>query len=198
MAQEAAVPWKVSDPMTERMYFVTRLEKGERMTDLCREFGISRKTGYKFWERFKRRGVTALGDESRAPKRVARKTSGAHEELLVEARKVHHTWGGRKLKEMLEREHPEVKLPSVSTVSAILKRHGLVKDRKRRRHPASRSGPLTTAQVPNEVWAVDYKGQFRLGNREYCYPLTATDMASRFILAIEALDGTAEEQARAA
>ena len=63
-------------------------------------------------------------------------------------------------------------------------RHGLVKDRKRRRHPAARTGPLTAAQSPNEVWAVDYKGQFRLGNREYCYPLTATDLASRFILAI--------------
>jgi len=74
--------------------------------------------------------------------------------------------------------------------------HGLVKDRKRRRHPAARTGQLTAAQSPNEVWAVDYKGQFRLGNREYCYPLTATDLASRFILAIEALDGTDEEQAR--
>jgi len=179
------------------MYFVTRLEKGERMTDLCREFGISRKTGYKFWERFKRRGVTALGDESRAPRRVARRTSEALEQLLVEARKAHDTWGGKKLKDVLEREHPDLRLPSPSTVSAILKRHGLVKDRKRRRHPAARSGSLTTAQTPNEVWAADYKGQFRLGNREYCYPLTATDLASRFILAIEALDGTDEEQARA-
>ena len=188
--------WKVSDPMTERMYFVTRLEKGERMTDLCREFGISRKTGYKFWERFKRQGVTALADEPRAPKRVARKTAEAMEQLLVEARGQHPSWGGKKLKNVLEREHPEVKLPSASTVSAILKRHGLVKERRRRRHPAARSGPLTAAQAPNEVWAVDYKGQFRLGNREYCYPLTATDLASRFILAIEALDGTDEEQAR--
>lgn len=192
------MPWKVSDPMTERMYFVTRLEKGERMTDLCREFGISRKTGYKFWERFKRQGVTALSDESRAPRRVARKTSEALEELLVEARGTHPSWGGKKLKDVLEREHPEVKLPSASTVAAILKRHGLVKDRKRRRHPASRGGPLTPAQAPNEVWAADYKGQFRLGDREYCYPLTATDLASRFILAIEALDGTDDEQARAA
>jgi putative transposase len=183
--------------MTERMYFVTRLEKGERMTDLCREFGISRKTGYKFWERFKRVGVAALGDESRAPKRLTSKTSEAMEQLVVEARKAHRTWGGKKLKEILEREHPEVKLPAVSTVAAILKRHGLVQERKRRRHPASQGGPLTPARGPNEVWAADYKGQFRLGNREYCYPLTATDQASRFILAIEALDGTDDEQARA-
>jgi len=91
---EDAVPWKVSDPMTERMYFVTRLEKGERMTDLCREFGISRKTGYKFWERFKRQGVTALADESRAPRRVARKTSAAMAQLLVDARGEHPSWGG--------------------------------------------------------------------------------------------------------
>src|SRR5215831_20425675 len=183
--------------MTERMYFVTRLEKGERMTDLCREFGISRKTGYKFWERFKRQGVSALADESRAPKRLARKTVQALEQFVVDARGEHPSWGGKKLKEVLEREHPEVKLPSASTLSAILKRRGLVNERRRRRHPAARSGPLMAAQSPNEVWAADYKGQFRLGNREYCYPLTATDLASRFILAIEALDGTDEEQARA-
>jgi transposase InsO family protein len=182
--------------MIERMQFVTRLEKGERMTDLCQEFGISRKTGYKFWERFKRGGARGLDDASRAPKRVARKTLEAMEQFLVTARGEHPSWGGKKLKNVFEREHPEVKLPSASTVSAILKRHGLVKDRKRRRHLAARSGPLTVAQSPNEVWAVDYKGQFRLGNREYCYPLTATDLASRFILAIEALDGTDEEQAR--
>jgi transposase InsO family protein len=191
------VPWKVNHRMTERMQFVTRLAKGERMTDLCREFGISRKTGYKFWERFERRGVAALDDESRAPKRVARKTSPAMEQLLLEARKAHGTWGGRKLKAMIEREHPELRLPSASAVAAILKRNGLVKDRRRRRHPGPWRGELTAADGPNEVWAVDYKGQFRLGNREYCYPLTATDLASRFILAIEALDGTDDEQARA-
>ena len=190
------MPWKVSDPMTERMHFVTRLAKGERMLDLCREFGISRKTGYKFWDRFQRQGVTALEDQSRARKRIAHKTPEAIEQLLVDARTAHPSWGGRKLKNVLEREAPGVVLPSAGTIAAILKRRGLVQGRKRRRRPSRYEGALTTAQGPNDVWAADYKGHFRLGNREYCYPLTATDLHSRFILAVEALDGTDEEQAR--
>lgn len=190
------MPWKVSHPMTERMEFVTRLKKGERMVDLCREFGISRKTGYKFWDRFERQGVTALADQSRARKQLAHKTPEAIEQLLVAARRAHPSWGGRKLKSVLEQESPGVMLPSAGTIAAILKRHGLVQERKRQRHPARYVGALTVSHGPNEVWAADYKGQFRLGNRQYCYPLTATDLHSRYILAIEALDSTDEEQAR--
>jgi transposase InsO family protein len=190
------VPWKVSHPMTERMEFVARLKKGERMVDLCRAFGISRKTGYKFWERFQRQGVRALEDQSRARKQLAHKTPEAIEQLLVAARRAHPSWGGRKLKGFLEEESPGVILPSAGTIAAILKRHGLVQERKRQRRPARYVGPLTASYGPNEVWAADYKGQFRLGNRQYCYPLTATDLHSRYILAIEALDSTDEEQAR--
>jgi transposase InsO family protein len=178
------------------MQFVARLAKGERMVDLCREFGISRKTGYKFWDRYQHRGVTALGDQSRARRQIAHKTPEAIEQLLVEARKAHMTWGGRKLKSVLEQESPGVSLPSAGTIATILRRHGLVQRRKARRRPTRYAGALTAPQGPNEVWAADYKGQFRLGNREYCYPLTATDLHSRFILAVEALDGTDEEQAR--
>jgi transposase InsO family protein len=197
MAEEDAVPWKVIDPMTERMQFVMRLKNGERMTDVCQEFGISRKTGYKFWERFQREGVRALEDSSRARKRLSHKTPRAIEELLVEARKAHKTWGGRKIRAVLALEQPGVVLPSATTISAILKKHGLVQERKRRRQPSRYEGKLTVAQGPNDVWAADYKGQFRLGNREYCYPLTASDLHSRLLLAVEALDGTDEEQARA-
>jgi transposase InsO family protein len=198
MAEEDAVPWKVSRPVTERMEFLSRLGKGERMVDLCSEFGISRKTGYKFWDRFKRAGARALEDQSRARKTIAHKTPEAVEQLLVEGRKAHPSWGGRKLKDVLEGDHPGVVFPSAGTVAAILKRHGLVQERKRRSPPSRYTGRLTVPQGPNEVWGADYKGQFRLGNREYCYPLTATDLHSRFILAIEAFDSTDEEQARAA
>lgn len=191
------MPWRASHFMNERMEFVTRVIKGERMTDLCQEFGISRKTGYKFRDRYQQRGVAALEDQSRAPKRVARKTSEATAKLLVAARQAHSTWGGRKLKEMLEREHEGLQLPSASTIALVLKRHGLVQKRRLRRRPLVHRGPLVTPQEPNDVWAADYKGQFRLGNRQYCYPLTASDLHSRFILAVEALDATDEEQARA-
>ena len=191
------MPWNVRDPMSERLQFMIRLEKGERMTDLCQEFGISRKTGYKFWERYKHQGANALGDASRARKRIAHKTAAAMEALVVEARKGHDTWGGRKLREVLGREQPGVQVPSASTIASILKRNGLVQPRKRRRRPSRYEGALTAPTKPNEVWATDYKGQFRLGNHEYCYPLTASDLQSRFILGIEALDGTDEEQAQA-
>jgi len=190
------VPWKVSHLMSERMEFVTRLSKGERMTDLCEELGISRKTGYKFWRRYQEQGVRGLEDASRAPKRVARRTSPEIEELLVKARRRKMNWGGKKLKEVLEYRQPGLKLPSASTIAAILKRRGLVSGRKRRRVPEAYSGALTQPEAPNEVWGVDYKGQFRLGNGRYCYPLTATDLCSRYVLVTEALDGTDEESAR--
>lgn len=194
------MPWKVSHPVSERMRFVVRLQNGERMTDLCQEYGISRKTGYKFWERFKDRGPVGLIDESRAPRRVVRKTPAAIEELIVTARQAHPNWGGRTLKAVLERQQPGLVLPSAGTVSDILKRRGLVTGRSRPRRPARRPGEgkpfLTVPDAPNEVWAVDYKGQFRLGNGKYCYPLTATDLHSRFLLAVQALESTDDEGAR--
>src|SRR5512133_1545181 len=91
------MPWKVSYPVRERMLFVSRLEQGERMTDLCVEFGVSRKTGHKIWSRYERKGVIGLEDESRAPRRIANRTSAEMEQHLVELRKKHPTWGGRKL-----------------------------------------------------------------------------------------------------
>jgi transposase InsO family protein len=190
------VPWRESHTVSERMKFVVRLNAGESMSDLCREFGISRKTGYKFWERYKQEGPGGLEDASRAPKRVARRTAAEIEQALVDARNRHPTWGGRKLKRAIEREQPGLIIPSASTVSGILKRHGLTKPRRRWQRPTPWRSPLTAPQAANEVWAVDYKGQFRLGTGEYCYPLTATDVHSRFLLAVEALESTDEESAR--
>jgi transposase InsO family protein len=192
------VPWRVSHTVNERVKFVVRLDAGESMTDLCREFGISRKTGYKFWERYKRLGPQGLEDVSRAPKRVARRTAPEIEAALVEARKRHPTWGGRKLKRAIERAQPGLIIPSASTVCGILKRNGLVKQRKRWQRPAAWRKPLTVPGASNEVWAVDYKGQFRLGSGDYCYPLTATDVHSRFLLTVEALESTDEESAHGA
>ena len=99
------MPWKVTDPMSERMKFVVRIEAGERMTDVCRDFGISRKTGYKLWERYKAEGPRGLFDRSRAPQRVAQRTSREIRELLVGTRRAHPTWGARKLRAFLEAQH---------------------------------------------------------------------------------------------
>src|SRR4051794_35530798 len=104
------------------MYFVPRLARGERMTDLCQEFGISRKTGYKFWERYQAQGMEGLRDASRAPKRSPRKTSAELEQLLIEARKAHPNWGAKTLRDVLQREHQELRIPCAWTIGGILKR----------------------------------------------------------------------------
>ena len=177
--------------------FVERLKAGERMSDLCSEYGISRKTGYKFAERFAREGMRGLEDASRAPKRIPHRTSDAVRDAVVQARRRHPTWGGRKIRDWLAKKQPEIQWPSGSTISDLLKRKGLVEPRGRRRKSLERrTAPLRGAGAPNEVWCVDYKGQFRLGNGSYCYPLTVTDLLSRYIVAVEGCDGTDEESAR--
>ena len=192
------MPWRVSHQVNERMQFVARLAKAERMTDLCLEFGISRKTGHKIWARYQEQGLAGLEDQSRARKRIAHRTDAATQAAVVEVRRAHTTWGGRKVRDWLRANQPEVRWPAPSTINDILKRHGLVKpggQRRRKPGPAGR-GQLRTAELPNDVWCTDYKGQFRLGNREYCYPLTTSDLLSRYLVTLESLDGTDEEQAR--
>jgi putative transposase len=183
------------------MLFVSRLEQGERMTELCVEFGISRKTGHKIWSRYKRKGPTGLEDESRAPRRIANKTSAEIEQRLVALRKQHPTWGGRKMRDWLCEHEGSVPWPRPSTMTDILRRNGLIdpngrRSQSHRRKPSVAWSTLKEPEGPNDVWCIDYKGQFRLGNRQYCYPLTTSDLFSRFLLTVESLDGTDEEQAR--
>jgi transposase InsO family protein len=172
------------------MEFVTRLGRGERMAELCREYEISRKTGYKIWNRFKEDGVWGLPDASRRPLRSPRKTPQEIEDLLVALRKDHPTWGAKKIGGLLRAQRPDLKIPARSTIDLMFSRHGLTKPRRRRnltpRYPKS----LHKAEAPNEVMCIDFKGQFRLGNNRYCYPFTATDQFSRMILSITALDTT--------
>jgi transposase InsO family protein len=190
-----ALPWKTRTPVDLRMEIMKRLVGGERISDLCREYGISRKTGDKFKQRFKRLGVAGLQQRSSAPNVIPHKTSAELADVIVAARKQHPTWGGKKLKEVLEKQHQRV-FPAVSTIGEILLRNGLVE--RRRRRPNHRSTPtaLREAHAPNDIWCVDYKGQFRLGDRTYCYPLTLTDQFSRFILGCEGMAAIADEAAR--
>ena len=186
------MPWKVSCVMDERMSFVLRRRKGERMTDLCREYGISRKTGYKFVERYGRDGPPGLCDRSRRPANSPRKVSADVIDKILALKREHPTWGANKLKHVLQTRESGVRFPARSTFDEILNRHGLVHPRKRRRHvrPSFFSARVTRAALPNELWCADFKGQFRLGNANYCYPLTITDAHSRFVLCCEAHEGT--------
>lgn len=188
------MPWRESSVMEERLRFVARLLDGEAMSDVCREFGISRKTGYKIFNRYKDDGLEALTDRSRRPVRYANQLPGQIERLIVECKRDKPHWGARKIRELLVRRLAgDVRIPARSTVHAVLDRHGLVSQaRKRNRANKAVGTALSQAARPNDLWCVDFKGEFRLGNGCYCYPLTVTDQASRYLLACEALETTRE------
>ena len=175
--------------MDERMRFVARLIDGEKMVDLCEEFGISRKTGYKIWNRYRDSGVTGLDDRSRRPYHYANQLPIQIEKLILRLKKERPSWGAPKIRELIARKYPDFKLPAKSTIHAVLDRNGLVKKRKRRRNQA-KGTELKPSTRPNELWCTDYKGEFQLGNRRYCYPLTITDHESRYLLACEGLETT--------
>ena len=183
------MPWKECKPMDERLKFVARLLEGEKMAPLCREFGISRVTGYKIYNRYKDCGLDGLVDRSRAPYRQANKLPFQVERTILGIKKEHPSWGAPKIRDKLIRQYPMVPTPAVSTIHAALDRNGLVKRRKRRRYKAQGT-TLIGAEHPNGLWCADYKGEFMLGNKQYCYPLTITDYKSRYLLACEGLEST--------
>jgi putative transposase len=178
--------------MDERLRFVARLLEGEKMAPLCAEFGISRKTGYKIFDRYKDCGVAAFSDRSRRPYRQANRLPPQLEAMIVRLKREYPGWGAPKIREKLRRQSTAPHLPAISTVHAVLDRHGLVQRRRRRRHVASGTA-LSRPAEPNALWCADYKGEFMLGDRRYCYPLTITDFASRYLLTCEALATTQEK-----
>ncbi|MGH6611576.1 MAG: IS481 family transposase [Burkholderiaceae bacterium] len=181
--------------MDERLRFVARLLDGESMTHVCRQFGISRKTGYKILARYQQQGSEALSDRSRRPVRYANQLPHQIETLIVALKRDKPHWGARKIRELLVRRlDGDVRIPANSTVHAVLHRHGLVKPLRRRRAHATGT-VLSAAAAPNDLWCADFKGEFKLGNGRYCYPLTVTDYASRFLLLCEALESTREATA---
>src|SRR6516162_9254693 len=169
------MPWKVCKPMDERLKFIARLLDGEQMAPLCREFGISRKTGYKILTRYNAIGLEGLTDRSRRPYRHANQLPVQIETLIVRLKQDKPNWGAPKIQERLARLYPDVHTPAISTVHAVLDRHGLVKRRTRRRNKAQGTA-LSRPLQPNELWCADYKGEFMLADRRYCYPLTITDL----------------------
>ena len=187
------MPWKESTVVEERLVFVARLIEGESMTELCQEFGISRKTGYKIFNRYKADGVTAFTDRSRRPVRYANQLPPQIESLIVRLKREKPHWGARKIRELLVRRLPgDVRPPAKSTIHAVLDRRGLVA-RRGRKHRHATGTALSLGETPNDLWCVDYKGQFKLGDARYCYPLTVTDHASRFLLLCEAQQSTRTE-----
>ena len=182
------MPWKEVSPMSERSRFATDCLSTEwSMTELCEHYGISRKTGYKWLARFLEDGRNGLTDRSRAPLSCPHKTPDHIVELLIEARHRHPTWGPKKLLALLSKKHPDYPWPAQSTTADILSRNGLIKSRRRTRRPGHPGRPDTPMTRPNEIWTIDFKGQFRTRDGHYCYPLTVADGYSRYLLGCRAL-----------
>jgi putative transposase len=178
--------------MDERLRFIARLLEGEKMAVLCREFDVSRKTGHKIFNRYKACGLEGLTDRSRRPYRQANRLPFQIETLIVQLKQEHPSWGAPKIREKVRRRHSEITLPAISTVHAVLDRHGLVtRGRRRNLYKAEGTG-LSRPDHPNDLWCADYKGEFMLADRRYCYPLTITDFASRYLLCCDALATTKE------
>lgn len=185
------MPWQECTQVDEKLKFVARLLDGEKMAPLCREFNISRKTGYKIFERYKDCGLKGLTDRSRAPHRYANQLPFQVETTILQIKKEKPNWGAPKIRELLIRKYPEIKPPAKSTVHAVLDRHGLVNKGRKKRYKAKGTA-LSNANEPNQLWCADYKGEFMLGNHIYCYPLTITDFSSRYLLACEGLSTNKE------
>jgi transposase InsO family protein len=183
--------------MDQRTQFIAdHLRETQTITELCDRYGVSRKTGYKWIDRYLRLGPAGLEERSRRPHRAPNQTADEIVAAILEARHRHPVWGGKKLRALLQRRHPRWTLPARSTVCDILSRHGLVPTRRQRRRIGHPGKPTTIMAAPNAVWCADYKGQFKTGDGRYCYPLTVTDGFSRYLLGCQGLGSTAGAEAQ--
>ncbi len=188
------MPWKKTEPMNERLKFIAAHQTGEfTMTALCERFGISRKTGYKWLNRYAAEGVTGLEERSRAPHCHPNAVSEEVVSEILRVKNRYRTWGPKKLRDWLQLNRPALPLPATSTIGEILERHGLVKGRTKRVRHVPQAAPLSHCVEPNDVWSSDFKGQFRLGNGRYCYPLTISDNCTRMLLACKGLYAPTED-----
>jgi putative transposase len=185
---EVVMPWSVADLMSIRLEFVAEVLAHRRpFTVLCAQYGISDKTGYKWLARFTTGGPPALADGAHRAQSCPHRTPLAQREALLAARRAHPTWGARKLRAMLQDQQPAQHWPAASTITTLLHTAGLVPPRRRRPRPTpSERAPFLTADTPNALWSIDYKGQFTTGDGRACYPLTLVDSASRYLLACDA------------
>jgi len=180
--------WKVSGVVEERFRFVEDYNAEDwTVAELCRHYGISRPTAYKWLERYRAAGLAGLQDRSRAPLRHPNAMSAEVQQLLLAVKSKHPYWGARKLVAHLAAQAPAQHWPAASTVGELLKQQGLTVARRKRPHSPASTQPLAQADAPNRVWSIDFKGWFRTGDGQICYPLTVTDNYSRMLLRCQAL-----------
>jgi transposase InsO family protein len=162
-------------------------KKDYSIVELGRIYGVSRKTIYKWLDRYQSEQLDGLKERDRAPLNHPNATPYEVVDMIVKAKLTHQRWGPKKLLARLQREHEDTRWPALSTMSEILKRHGLVKPRHPHHHTPPYTEPFHLCREPNAVWSADYKGQFRLGNGHLCFPLTISDNFSRYLLGCRAL-----------
>lgn len=184
------MPWKIISAMDQKIQLIADWQKQIfTLTDLSQKYGISRPTVYKFIERYEQCGIEGLKEQSRAPKTCPHKTPEKVVSLVIQEKLKNRKRGPRKIRAQLKRQHPNLELPAVSTISYWLKKEGLVEKRKKRLHVPAYTQPFYECEAPNDVWSIDYKGQFYMKNSHVCYPLTVSDNFSRFLLGCKALEG---------
>jgi putative transposase len=183
------MPWRGMRPMDLRLQLVAEYLDGVgSMTELCEQYGVSRKTGYKWVARYEADGPPGLSDRPRRPHHLARAMDAGVRAAVLTARQRHPSWGARKLLAWLARHAPAQAWPTRSSVCDLLRREGLIRVRRRRARPGA-PVPVRPVRHANEVWTVDYKGQFLTGDGQLCYPLTLRDAWSRYVLRCDALAG---------
>jgi len=175
--------WKETCPMDQKIRMIGDwLSQEYGVTELREIYGVSRKTIYKWIDRYKAEGAMGLEERSRAPTHHHNAIPLDIAKQVVDTKLRYQKWGPKKVIAWLKEHNPDIEWPVASTASAILKREGLVMPRKRKRRVPSYAEPFQTYDKPNEVWSIDFKGQFRTLDRKLCYPLTVTDNCSRYLL----------------
>jgi len=183
--------WKETGVQEERLRLCLEFEARElSRAAICRRYGVSGKTGYKWFAAYKRLGVAGLADRSRAPHNQPHAVDAETVGAILGARAQHPSWGERKLKAWLEREQSGRKWPCASSIGAVLKRYGLTSPPQRRRRASPSQQPLAEARDANEIWAIDFKGWFRTGDGRRCDPLTLSDVHTRYLLRCQGVDET--------
>lgn len=177
------MPWKETVVFEERMRFVLAcLDSPDSMSVLCRRFGIARRHGYKWLDRYRRLGPSGLEDQSRRPLTHPQQVPQALIERILDCRRRHATWGPRKLRTVLQQEDGGIEWPAPSTIGDLLRRSGLSVPPKRLSHATPVGDVLGEALAANRIWCADFKGHFRTGDGSRCDPLTVTDSYSRYLL----------------
>jgi putative transposase len=180
--------WKETCAMEERMRFVDAVvENSETFAAVCRRFGVSRKTGYKWLARYQAEGIDGLKDQSRAPLHHAQAMTARIAELCLAVRRAHPTWGPIKVKAWLEQHRPRIDWPAASSIGALFDREGLTVRRVVRHRSPPSSVPFGQCTAANDIWCMDFKGWFVTGDGKRCEPMTLSDAHSRYLLRCQAL-----------